>query len=104
MANFNIVGNIVDVVNKRIFLGTITVQNGMITSINPLPDAYSNQYILPGFIDAHVHIESSMLIPSEFGKREINPSGQEIRNRLFDCGSLAIRRGEVRKVFDCCGP
>jgi hypothetical protein len=39
-----------------------------------------------------------------YGKREINPSGQEIRNRLFDCGSLAIRRGEVRKVFDCCGP
>jgi hypothetical protein len=37
-------------------------------------------------------------------KREINPSGQKIRNRVFDCGSLAIRREEVRKVFDCCGP
>ena len=30
----------------------------------PVPD----QYICPGFIDAHVHIESSMLVPSEFAR------------------------------------
>lgn len=68
MNKFTVSGNIVDVVNRKIFPGTITVNDGIIESIHPTNKALSNQYILPGFIDAHVHVESSMLIPSEFAR------------------------------------
>lgn len=61
-------GMIVDVVAGKIFPGTIHSENGKITSIDPTPGAQCTCYILPGFVDAHVHIESSMLIPSEFAR------------------------------------
>jgi adenine deaminase len=66
--SFSIKGNIVDIVHKNIFSGEIHVVNGKIQSITPLPNLQTTHYILPGFIDSHVHIESSMLIPSEFAK------------------------------------
>ena len=60
-------GQIVDIQNKRIYSGEITVENSKITSI--IEKEHNNKnYILPGFIDAHIHIESSMLVPSEFAK------------------------------------
>jgi len=60
-------GNIVDILNKRIFKGEVEVKNGKILEIR---EAHHNQenFILPGFVDAHIHIESSMLVPSEFAK------------------------------------
>jgi len=64
---FSISGNIVDIVNKRVFKGTVKVIDGTIQSIKEEP-AQEDQYILPGFVDAHIHIESSMLIPSEFAR------------------------------------
>ena len=64
---FSISGNIVDVVKERIFNGTVLVENGYIQSITEEPVS-ENQFILPGFVDAHIHIESSMLIPSEFAR------------------------------------
>ena len=60
-------GQIVDIKNQRIYAGEITVENGKITSIIEKEHGVKN-YILPGFIDAHIHIESSMLVPSEFAK------------------------------------
>ena len=60
-------GNIVDLIGKRIYKGEICVEKGVITQINAANHAVEN-YILPGFIDAHIHIESSMLVPSEFAK------------------------------------
>lgn len=60
-------GQIVDIENRRIFSGEITVANGKITSIEP-KEITGKQYILPGFVDAHIHIESSMLTPSEFAR------------------------------------
>lgn len=71
MATFKVQGNIVDIFNQAIFYGEIAVQNGKVLAITALPDTgnqSSNHYILPGFIDSHVHIESSMLVPSEFAK------------------------------------
>ncbi|MDD4374985.1 MAG: adenine deaminase [Bacteroidales bacterium] len=65
--NFTLSGQIVDLHQKEIFPGTIQVENGKITSITKT-DAAPEKYILPGFIDAHVHIESSMLVPSEFAR------------------------------------
>ncbi|MDN3678619.1 adenine deaminase [Flavobacterium paronense] len=60
-------GQIVDIENKRIYSGEITVENGKIKSITE-KEHNVKTYILPGFIDAHIHIESSMLVPSEFAK------------------------------------
>lgn len=65
--NFTVAGNIVDVVAKRMFQGQIDVENGRIKKITEGP-CDETQYILPGLIDAHIHIESSMLIPSEFAR------------------------------------
>jgi adenine deaminase len=70
MSSFTISGNLVDVHQKKIVPAEIAVENGKIKSVGSRQSAVSSQqpYILPGFIDAHVHIESSMLVPSEFAK------------------------------------
>ena len=60
-------GQIVDIFNKRVYPGKIFILNGRIQKIEETTEA-DNQYIMPGFIDAHVHIESSMLVPSEFAR------------------------------------
>ena len=73
-------GQIVDIINKRIFKGEVTVSDGRISKIVE-KDHHENQYILPGFVDAHIHIESSMLVPSEFAR-------------------LAVKHGTVATVSD----
>ncbi len=60
-------GNIVDVLNERIYSGVIEVSEGKIKSITEDNNKYDH-YIIPGFIDSHIHIESSMLAPSEFSR------------------------------------
>lgn len=60
-------GNLVDVVGGQIFPGRIIYHEGIIVSVEPLSEN-KGPYILPGLIDAHVHIESSMLLPSEFAR------------------------------------
>jgi len=66
-SSFRISGNIVDVINRRIYPGTVIVENSKILRIEENKDSYEN-FIMPGFIDSHVHVESSMLIPSEFAR------------------------------------
>ena len=68
--SFSISGNLIDVHQKKIYPGEITVKDGQIKSVRPINQS-TNQpgnYILPGFIDSHIHIESSMLVPSEFAR------------------------------------
>ncbi|MFD2540808.1 adenine deaminase [Lacinutrix gracilariae] len=72
--------NIVDISNKRIYKGEVTITDGKIESIIE-KEHDVDQYILPGFVDAHIHIESSMLVPSEFAK-------------------LAVQHGTVATVSD----
>ncbi|EPR70757.1 Adenine deaminase [Winogradskyella psychrotolerans RS-3] len=64
-------GNIVDIQNRNIYKGEVTIKNGKIESIVE-KDCEENHFILPGFVDAHIHIESSMLVPSEFAKIAVN--------------------------------
>ena len=70
MNSFTISGQLIDLHNKRIYPGEIIVVNGTIASISEVPAA-PDHYILPGFIDAHVHIESSMLVPTEFARMAV---------------------------------
>ena len=75
-------GQIVDVVNSRIFNGTIEIENGRILNIIEESHCQSqSQIILPGFVDSHVHIESSLLVPTEFAR-------------------LAVAHGSVASVSD----
>jgi len=60
-------GNIVDVVERKVFPGTIEMSQGRISRIIAEKEIYPT-YIIPGFIDAHIHIESSMLTPTEFAR------------------------------------
>ena len=73
-------GNIVDIENKVIFKGEIEVDKGKIIAIKKANHSI-NTFILPGFVDAHIHIESSMLVPSEFAK-------------------IAVKHGTVSTVSD----
>ncbi len=68
MNSFSITGNLVDVHQKKIYPAEIKVANGRIVSITSNSKLQTSNYILPGFVDSHVHIESSMLVPSEFAK------------------------------------
>ena len=70
MSSFSITGNLVDIQQEKIYPAEITVNEGKIISLKQIQDSRltTQDYILPGFIDSHVHIESSMLVPSEFAK------------------------------------
>ena|SRR5947209_8212402 len=68
MASFTISGNLVDVHQKRIYPAEIKVEDERIISITPTDNLQTQHYVLPGFIDAHIHIESSMLVPSELAR------------------------------------
>ena len=67
-SSFKIVGNVVDILGRRTYRGGGCVENGRIAAITSRRAAPTT-YLLPGFIDAHVHIESSMLVPSELRGR-----------------------------------
>jgi len=62
-----ITGQFVDILNREIYPAEIIITAGIIDRITKVAQA-DNQYLLPGFIDAHIHIESSMLVPAEFAK------------------------------------
>jgi len=65
MHTFSITGNYVDLFNREVFPANIRVVNGIITEIERISEE-QEYFLLPGFVDAHVHIESSMLVPSSF--------------------------------------
>jgi adenine deaminase len=67
----NVKGHIVDVVRREIYDGEIIVREGQIADVRrcELPEGGKPwPYIMPGFIDAHVHIESSMMVPHKFAR------------------------------------
>ena len=75
-------GNIVDPIKKKVFPGVIEVENGRIVSIIEEDGKDYDNFLLPGFVDSHIHVESSMLTPAEFGR-------------------LLVRFGTVATVSDC---
>ncbi|KAA5536643.1 adenine deaminase [Taibaiella lutea] len=79
-SSFFISGQYVDILNRTVFPANIQVENGKILSVEKVEKA-DDHYILPGFIDAHIHIESSMLVPTEFA-------------------AIAVKHGTVATVSD----
>jgi adenine deaminase len=67
MSDLEVSGNIVDVINNEVYPGTLTISDGRISEISREHTDYETS-IIPGFIDSHIHIESSMLTPSEFAR------------------------------------
>ena len=67
MSNFTVRGNVVDILARRIRPAEVRVVDGRIVSVTEVAGS-TEGYLLPGFVDAHVHVESSMLIPSEFAR------------------------------------
>lgn len=62
-------GNIVDIFKRQIYFGEVTVEGGKIKAIEALDNERpAEPYLMPGFVDAHVHIESSMLTPAHFAR------------------------------------
>jgi len=64
-------GNLVDIKNKSIYPVKVVIENGKIQDISKTDEPVSEQYLMPGFVDAHVHIESSMLVPTEFARMAV---------------------------------
>jgi len=100
-SSFRLGGKIIDVVSRKIFPGFIEIVNGKIKSITPADDV-SDCWLMPGLIDAHIHVESSMLIPSEFarlavlhGTTAVVSDPHEIANVLgIDGVKFMIRNGK----------
>lgn len=94
----HISGNIVDVVSKTIRKGTIYFDE-QIRSIEYNDSVSENHYIIPGFIDAHVHVESSMLIPSEFARLAVLHGTVATISDPHEIGNVLGKRG-VRFMID----
>jgi adenine deaminase len=78
----DIVGNLVDIAAREIYCAKVIVQGSRISAVQRLGTAKPDlHFLLPGFVDSHIHIESSMLVPSEFAR-------------------LAVRHGTVATVSD----
>ncbi len=61
--------NIVNIFDNTIYFGELVINQGRIFQIKRLGESRpDNPFLVPGFVDAHVHIESSMLTPSQFGR------------------------------------
>ncbi len=64
-------GRLVDIDRRITYGAVVTIENGRIVAIDEEPGRKHGPFILPGFVDAHVHVESSMLVPSEFAKMAV---------------------------------
>jgi adenine deaminase len=80
----------VDILARKIYPAEVAFENGRILQITPIETTESLPYILPGFIDAHVHVESSMLVPSEFA-------------RLAVCHGTVATISDPHEIANVCG-
>ena len=107
-------GHIVDVVAHEIFDGALVVEDKRIVAIKreKLPEREKPYpYIMPGFIDSHVHIESSMMVPHEFARIAVShgtigvvADPHEIANVLGVEGvNFMIRSGHLAQFNFCFG-
>ncbi|TWT90091.1 Adenine deaminase [Pseudobythopirellula maris] len=71
-AEFSVVANLVDVVARETYYAEVRIEGGKIAAIERLGDEKpAAAYLTPGYVDAHVHVESSMLVPTEFARAAV---------------------------------
>ncbi len=68
---FEVKGNIVDAIQERIYKGKLIISEDKIIDIIEDDTISEENFILPGFVNSHVHIESSMITPLEFSKQAV---------------------------------
>lgn len=90
MHTFKLSGQVVDIPNRQIFAAEIEVVSNKIAVIRKINNNSELPFIMPGFIDAHVHVESSMLVPSEFA-------------RLAVCHGTIATVSDPHEIANICG-
>lgn len=86
-------GKIVDIINKRIFNGKVFYDENQIIKITEELDVEFDNYILPGFIDSHIHIESTMLTPSEFARKVVENGTVAVMADPHEIANVCGREG-----------
>ena len=92
-------GQIVDPKQRKIFPGSVHVKDGKILRIEEQAEAPS-RYIMPGFVDAHVHIESSMVLPSRFAEVAIGHGTLATVSDPHEIGNVMGREGVDFMIAD----
>jgi adenine deaminase len=94
-----ITGKLVDVHNREIYGATIYFENGVITAIEK-SDSSSDVFILPGLIDAHVHIESSMVTPGAFALAAVRHGTTGVVSDPHEIANVLGRKGVDFMISD----
>ena len=107
---FTIQGNLVDVIAGDIFSGEVTIDDGKIANIRRIGETDpAAKFIMPGFVDAHIHVESSMLLPSRFARVAVThgtvssvSDPHEIANICGIAGVELMLRDAAKTCFKFC--
>ena len=93
--------NIVNLFDQTISYGTLTIENGRIARIEPLgPERPGEPYMLPGFVDAHVHIESSLLTPPQFARLAVVHGTVATVSDPHEIGNVLGVAGVSQMIFE----
>ena len=91
--------NLVDIHNRKVYPAEIRIQNGKIHSIEK-SGKRMNRYILPGFVDAHIHIESSMVTPTSFSRSAIRHGTVAVVSDPHEIANVLGKKGVIFMVDD----
>ncbi len=95
-------GNLVNLLTEEIYPARIEMKHGLITDIVRLNRKFS-RYIVPGYIDAHIHIESSMLVPSRFAEAVIPHGTTSVVTDPHEIANVVGMEG-IDFMTSCKGP
>lgn len=92
MEKYLIAGKFVDIFSREIYPALITVSNGIIEKVERAASA-PDQFILPGLIDAHIHIESSMVTPGAFALTAVKHGTTAVVSDPHEIGNVLGVKG-----------
>lgn len=95
-----ITGNIIDVIGRESYFGDVIIEGGKISKIHKKGPTEKAKYILPGLIDSHIHIESSMLTPGSFAKIAVRHGTVACVSDPHEIGNVLGKRGVEYMIND----